>query len=297
VTALETGIAAAVGCSVLWAVLDVLRKQLAARFDPLGLTFWLAIGQAPFLAPWVLTTPGATTAGAIEAAYWPWAAASIACNIVAAMLYLMAVGSGQFGVAIPMLAFVPVWTAVLGWIVLGQAITATQAIGIATVVMGAIVLQSSGRRGIDVVAALVRERTSLLMLGVAFGWACTIVLDRRATGHAPLSVHALGLSLGIAIGATAWLAYQRRLGAIATSARAPWHLLAAALVAAGAMALQLAAMQSISVAALEAIKRTLGMAAAVILGRLVFREAITPHKVVAVAMMATGTLLVLRGLV
>lgn len=291
-TALETGIAAAIGCSVLWAVLDVLRKQLAARFDAAGLTFWLAIGQAPFLAPWVAVTPDIT----VEGAYWPWAAASVACNVVAAILYLMAVGSGQFGVAIPMLAFVPVWTAVLGWIVLGQTITATQGIGIATVVVGAIVLQSSGRRGIDVVTALVRERTSLLMLGVALGWACTIVLDRRATGHAPLSVHALALSLGIAVGATTWLAYKRKVAAIATSARAPWRLLAAAIVAALAMALQLAAMQAISVAALEAIKRTLGMAAAVILGRLVFREPITRHKVVAVAMMATGTLLVLRGL-
>lgn len=292
-TPLETGIAAAVGCSVLWAVLDVLRKQLAARFDPLGLTFWLAIGQAPFLAPWVATTPSTT----IEGDYWPWAAASIACNVVSAVLYLMAVGSGQFGVAIPMLAFVPVWTAVLGWIVLGQSITAVQGLGIATVVAGAIVLQSSGKRGLEVLAALVRERVSLLMLGVALGWACTIVLDRRATSHAPLSVHALSLSIGIAVGATAWLAAQRRLGAIGKSMRAPWHLLAAAIVAAVAMGLQLAAMQSISVAALEAIKRTLGMAAAVVLGRLVFRETITRHKVIAVAMMAGGTLLVLRGLV
>lgn len=290
-TPTEIGIAAAVACSLLWAVLDVLRKQLAARFAPLPLTVWLAVGQAPLLVPWVAVTPSPT----IEAAYWPWAGASIVFNIVAAVLYLRAVGSGQFGVAIPMLAFVPVWTALLGWILLDQPLTAVQGLGIATVVVGAIVLQSGSGRGFGVLTALVRERVSLLMLGVALCWAFTIVLDRRATAHAPLSVHALALSIGIAVGATSWLAITGRTAGIAQAWRAPWHLGAAGIVAAVAMGFQLASMQGISVASLEAIKRTLGMAAAVVLGRLVFGEAITRRKVVAVVTMAIGTVLVLGG--
>jgi drug/metabolite transporter (DMT)-like permease len=134
------------------------------------------------------------------------------------------------------------------------------------------------------------------MLGVARCWALTIVLDRRATAHAPLSFHALALSLGIAAGATAWLAWRGRVRDLLQARRAPGHLVAAAIVAALAMALQLRAMQGVDVAVLEAVKRTLGMAAAIALGRVVFAEAVTGRKLAAVALMAFGTLLVLQAL-
>lgn len=273
---------------MLWAVLDVLRKQLAARMDPVGLAVWLAIGQAPLLAIWV-----GIDHGPVGAAYWPWAAATIVFNIGGAVLYLVAVGSGQFSVAIPMLAFVPVWTALLGIPLLGQIPTTTQFVGIAAVVGGAMVLH--GGAGPRALTAMLRERTSLAMLGVALCWSATIVLDRRATAWAPLSIHALALSVGIAVGASAWLAARGRLGDLGQARRAPWRLLAAAIVAALAMAFQLRAMQDVDVAALEAVKRTLGMAAAVALGRALFAEPVTPRKLVAVALMGAGTVLVLGG--
>jgi len=291
VSALQIGLAATLGCAVLWAVLDVLRKQLAARMDAVGLAVWLAIGQAPLLGVWVAASPGA-----IEPAYWPWAAATILFNIIAAVLYLGAVGSGQFSVAIPMLSFVPVWTALLGIPLLDQVPSATQFVGIAAVVAGAMVLHGQGRTGVAMLTAMLRERVSLAMLGVALCWALTIVLDRRATAHAPLSFHALALSVGIAAGATAWLAWRGRVGDLLQARRAPGRLVAAAVVAALAMALQLRAMQDVDVAVLEAIKRTLGMAAAIALGRVVFAEAVTPRKLAAVALMAFGTLLVLQAL-
>jgi drug/metabolite transporter (DMT)-like permease len=291
VTPLQIGLAATLGCAVLWAVLDVLRKQLAARMDAVGLTVWLAIGQAPLLGIWVAASPGP-----IAPAYWPWAAATILFNIIAAVLYLGAVGSGQFSVAIPMLSFVPVWTALLGIPLLDQVPSGTQFAGIAVVVAGAMVLHGQGRTGLAMLTAMLRERVSLAMLGVALCWALTIVLDRRATAHAPLSFHALALSLGIAAGATAWLAWRGRVRDLLQARRAPGHLVAAAIVAALAMALQLRAMQGVDVAVLEAVKRTLGMAAAIALGRVVFAEAVTGRKLAAVALMAFGTLLVLQAL-
>ncbi len=291
-TPLQIGLWATFGCAVLWAMLDVLRKQLVARMDPVGLTVWLAIGQAPFLGIWVALADDRT----ITAEYWPWAAATIVINIIAAVLYLVAIGSGQFSVAIPMLAFVPVWTALLGIPLLHQVPTATQFVGIALVVAGTVVLHGQGRSGLRLFTAMLGERVSLAMLGVALCWSLTIVLDRRATAHAPLSIHALGLSLGIAAGAGAWLAARGRIREIGQARRAPWRLLAAVSIAALAMALQLRAMQDVAVAALEAVKRTLGMGAAIALGRVAFGEAITARKLLAVALMAAGTLLVLERL-
>lgn len=292
-TALQIGLFATFGCAVLWAGLDVLRKQLAGRMDAVGLAVWLAIGQAPFLGVWVAITG----IEPITAEYWPWAIASILVNIVGAVLYLVAVGSGQFSVAIPMLAFVPVWTAAIGIPLLRQIPTATQIGGIAVVVAGAMVLHGQGRSGLQLATAMLRERASLAMLGVALCWSLTIVLDKRATACAPLSVHALTLSVGIAAGAGAWLLARGRIRDLVQARRAPWHLVAAAIVAAAGMALQLRAMQDVEVATLEAVKRTLGMAAAIVLGRAVFSEPITARKLGAVALMGAGTLLVLADLV
>jgi drug/metabolite transporter (DMT)-like permease len=292
VTALQIGLAATIGCALLWAVLDVLRKQLAARMSPVGLAVWLAIGQAPFLLAWIAVVGP----GEIHAAWWPWAIATIVMNIVGAVLYLVAVGSGQFSTAIPMLAFVPVWTAALGVPLLQQVPSATQLLGIAMVVVGAIVLHGQGRRGLELLTAMLRERASVAMLGVALAWSLTIVLDKRATEHASLSVHALALSVGIATGASGWLLARGRIRDLGQAARAPWHLLAAAIGAAVAMILQLRAMQDVDVAVLEAVKRTVGMLAAIVLGRLAFAEPITARKLGAVATMTTGALLVLGGL-
>jgi len=292
VTPLQIGLAAALTCAVLWAVLDVLRKQLSSRMDMVGLAVWLAVGQAPALALWVAQSPP----GVIAPLYWPWAVASVVFNIVAAVLYLYAIASSQFSVAIPMLAFVPVFTSLIGIPLLGQVPTWFQTAGIAAVMLGAMILHGAGRRGLVQVTTMLREPASAAMLGVALCWAMTIVLDRRATLHAPLPVHALVLSFGTALGATVWLAVRGRLGELQQARRAPVRLVVAALVAAAAMGFQLFAIQDIDVAVIEAVKRTVGMVAALALGRAVFGEPLTSRKLVAVAMMAAGTVLVIADL-
>ncbi|MBX7078094.1 MAG: DMT family transporter [Nannocystaceae bacterium] len=293
---LAAGMAATLACSLLWAVLDVLRKQLVARVELGPLVVWLALSQAPLLAPWAATAdPSAITEG-----YGGWALASVAVNVLANVLYLFAVGSGQFSIAIPLLAFVPVWTAVLAVPLLGQLPTPLQGLGIAMVVAGAVALTGGGRRGL---VALVREPASVAMLGVAFAWSLTIVLDKRATTHAPVAIHALVLSLGIAAGGTAWRLVQTRgrVGEVARGigralAAAPGRIAAAGAVAAAAMALQLLAIQSVPVSVLESVKRTLGMGAALVFGRVLFGERIDRARVIAIAVMAAGAVLVLQQL-
>ncbi len=287
-SALAVGTVTAVLCSLGWAVLDVLRKQLVARIDPLPLVVGLTLGQLPVLAVW------ATVAGdfAIAPAYWPWALASIALNIGANVLYLDAVGRGHFSVAIPLLAFVPVFATLLGVPLLAQLPTPLQWLGIAAVVLGAMLLHGgvAGLRAIGL--SLVRDRSTRAMLLVSLGWAGTIVLDRRAIEHASLPLHALLLDVGIALGVLAWLAGRGQLARLGAMRRAPVRLLVAATVAGVSLGLQLRAMQDVLIAVLEALKRTVGVAAAIVLGRVVFAEPITPAKLVACGLMAAGTVLV-----
>lgn len=51
-------------------------------------------------------------------------------------------------------------------------------------------------------------------------------------------------------------------------------------------------MQDVLIAVLEAIKRSTGVAAAVVLGRLVFGEPVTATKLLACSLMTAGTVLV-----
>jgi drug/metabolite transporter (DMT)-like permease len=288
VSVVAIGTTTAVLCSIGWAVLDVLRKQLVARIDPLPLVVGLTVGQLPVLLVW------AVVAGdfSIAPAYWPWALASIALNIGANVLYLDAVGRGHFSVAIPLLAFVPVFATLLGVPLLAQLPTPLQWVGIAGVVLGAILLHGgfAGLRAIGL--SLVRDRSTRAMLLVSLGWAGTIVLDRRAIEHASLPLHALLLDVGIAIGVLAWLASRRQLAVLGQMRRAPVRLFVAATVAGVSLGLQLRAMQDVLIAVLEALKRSVGVGAAIVLGRIVFAEPITPVKLLACGLMAAGTVLV-----
>jgi drug/metabolite transporter (DMT)-like permease len=288
VSAVAIGTVTAVLCAIGWAVLDVLRKQLVARVDPLPLLVFLTVGQLPVLAVWAAASGDWT----IRAPYWPWAAASIALNIAANLLYLVAVGRGPFSIAIPLLSFVPVFATLLGVPLLHQLPTPLQWLGIAAVVLGAMSLHSGFAKLGALGLALVRDRSARLMLLVAVGWSGTIVVDRRAIDHASLPVHALLLDLGIALGVLGWLAAKGQLARLGEFRRAPVRLGIAATVAGLALALQLHAMQFVLIAVLEAIKRSTGVAAAVVLGKLVFGEPITTTKVLACSLMAVGTVLV-----
>ncbi|MBK6919009.1 MAG: DMT family transporter [Deltaproteobacteria bacterium] len=295
-TALLAALALGLGCSLAWATLDAMRKLLVARMDPVALLMWLSVGQVPVLGAWVMQGSGLEVA----AAWWPWVLGSIALNIVANLLFLYAVGSGEFSRAIPLLAFVPVWTAVLAIPLLGELPSPPQWLGIAMVVLGAIALHAGGSGRASWLTGLFTHRAAVAMLGVSLAWATTIVLDKRAMAHAPASIHALALGLGQAVGMAVW-ALRRARGDFAVWARmlvaqagvAPLRLGLAAIVAALAIALQLRAILVVPVAVLESMKRAVGMAAAMVAGRWLFDERISIGRALAVATMAVGAALVL----
>ena len=295
-TALLAALALGLGCSLAWATLDAMRKLLVARMDPVALLMWLSVGQVPVLGAWVMQSSGLE----IAAAWWPWVLGSIALNIVANLLFLYAVGSGEFSRAIPLLAFVPVWTAVLAIPLLGELPSPPQWLGIAMVVLGAIALHAGGTGRASWLTGLFTHRAAVAMLGVSLAWATTIVLDKRAMAHAPASIHALALGLGQAVGMAVW-ALRRARGDLAVWARmlvaqagvAPLRLGLAALVAALAIALQLRAILVVPVAVPESMKRAVGMAAAMVAGRWLFDERISIGRALAVATMAVGAALVL----
>ena len=285
-------IAVVLGCSFGWSLLDLTRKSLVEKIPALPLLFFVTAGMIPLFAAWVVLDDPAT----FQPGYLLPATISILLNIAANLAFFEAIRVSPLSITIPLLSFTPVFATVLAVPLLGEVPTGMQALGIALVVVGAFVLNLVAGDSVSVGTiwkAFTRERGVPLMLLVAFLWAATIAFDKMAVERSSGALHGLVLSAGIGLAALAALAGARRTAELKTAGRAPWTLMAALVIGAVALSLQLEAIQMVWVGAVETVKRSLGNVMAVIFGRLFFGESVTPQKVVAVLLMALGVALLL----
>lgn len=279
--------------SLGWVALDTLRKTLAQRMPALAVVVWLFGVQALGFAAWAALSGS----GLPQGGYLAPGLIMLGLNMLSNWMFIEAVRVSPLSLTIPLLSFTPVFTALLALPIVGEAPSGRQAVGIGVVVVGAVLLNAprmrAGAGGRGLLRAFMEERGVPMMLGVALIWSVVAPMDKLALTYAALPVHAAiqtgGVSLGLAL-----LCLATGRGALL---RAGWpqrgRVLLTAAVGAAALALQLAAFQLTLVSAVEAIKRVVGLVGAVILGRALFQEAVSAHKVAAVALMAVGTALIL----
>jgi drug/metabolite transporter (DMT)-like permease len=276
--------------SLGWAAFDVLRKRLAADVPALPLVTVLALGLTPLFAVWLLVTGWPS----VSAGYASRAMLAVTGNVAANIMFVHAVRVAPLSTTVPLLSFTPVFTALLSAALLREVPAVRPAFGIVLVVLGALTLQwgaaLAGQRRLPVFGPGPR-----LMLGVALLWSLVAVADKAAIARASAALHGLVQTGGVGLVLLALLATRRELGALA-GLRCHGRGLAAAAVASGlALGLQFVAYGLVFVSTVEAVKRTLGMLAAVINGRVFFGEPLTPAKWAGVTLLALGVLLVLRG--
>jgi drug/metabolite transporter (DMT)-like permease len=258
--AFQLAVAAALG----WALYDLARRALANHLSAWVLVAATTLGALPPLLAWALVAGD----WRISAGYWTIAIASVALTVAANFGYFRAFQVSPISVTLPMLSFTPLFASVLGAIFLGEPIGAREAAGALLVVAGGVALglRAGGRR---------LEPGSAMMLGVALLWSATLLLA------------------GVAVGGLVALGVVRRLGDL-RAVSGHWGGLAAAVaVGATALALQLYALRELPVGVIETIKRGVGGLSAVLLGRLIYGEAISLRKLAAVSMMAAGVALIL----
>ena len=279
--------------SVGWSAFDLLRKMLVETLRPVPMLVLLTLAQSLFFAVWVVFDGSAR----LTSAYWLPALGSVALNVVANVAMVEALSLAPLSLTIPLLSLTPAVTALVATLVLDERLAALQTAGIVLVVLGALRLHLDPGRRVSLGSlgrALREQRGTQLMVVVAIFWSVAMPLDKLALRASSTSVHALGLSLGVALGTLAILAARRELAELAAVRRRPGLFTAGLLVSAVTTVLQIVAIQLVWVGLVEAIKRSVGNLAALVLGRTVFGEAITPAKVVAVAMMAVGVVMILR---
>jgi len=275
-----------VAASVASSGFDLFRKVLVRHLAPVPMVFLLATASVPLFGAAVLFGEPVP----VQTSYWLPALGSVALNVVANLTFLEAVRISPLSVTVPLLSLTPVFTALLGFAVLGERPAPLDLVGILLVVIGAFWLnvepKSSAR-------AFVSQPGAWLMAGTALLLSLTIPLDKLAVGRASPPFHGLVLTAGIALGALTVLTVQKRWGELA-GLRRGWLPFVLALVSSTlALGFQLVALKVVLVSLIETLKRGIGNLLAVILGRAVFGEAVTPGKLAAALLMAAGVALIL----
>lgn len=286
-----------VACALAWSSFDLLRKILVRWVDPLPLVFTLTALQAPLFGLWHLSAAGGAVTGAPTAGYAVPAVLSVSLNVVANLLFVVAIKVSPLSLTIPVLSLTPVFTTLLAIPVLGEVPAPSDVAGIVLVVVGALALHvvpGSGAHPMTLARAFLRERGSVMMAGVALLWSVTPALDKLAIERSGPAFHGLVLSVGVAAGLGMILVRRRGLGAAGEALRLRPGLLAVALLAsAGALALQLLAIRVAFVSLVETVKRGLGNAAAAAAGTWILGERVGRWQWGAVAVMGAGVALIL----
>lgn len=277
---------AALLSALAWAGLDATRKHLALHIAPRALAVALLLGQAPLFAIAAIVDGGAPE--------WPRylvpALLITTANAVASVLFLESVRRAPLSLTIPLLSLTPALSAVIAGVLLREIPSVRDTLGIAAVVTGALVVSTGTSAG----AVVDRRRGLWMMAGVAALWSLATPLDKVALAAAPLPFHAAFQTIvGAALLAAIWLP-RGVAGEIKRIAQRPGaYLLALALLAA-AITLQLVALrEDVPVAAIETLKRAIGMALALVFGRLLFAERPSWRALGGVALMTLGVALLL----
>lgn len=280
-----------VGASLGWSALDWVRKEMATRTGPIPFLIVLTAGQAAIILPFTLSGGGAIQ---VEAGYWLPGLASLTLNILANWLFMRAVAISPLSLTVPYLALTPVFTTLLAMPLLREFPTALQGAGVVLTVAGALTLNPDCARGVKAMATgFWRERGSAYMALVALLWSLASPLDKLAMQHASPTFHGLVLSVGLPTAFLVILLAQGKLATLKEPFVRPGVMAMGVVFGAGALLMQLSAMQLIYVGLVESIKRVIGITMAAVLGRIFFSEPITRQKAIALAMMALGVVLIL----
>lgn len=285
-------LAALLVSSFAWSGLDPLRKLLLDKVPPVALLFVMTLGLVPAFALWVWASDPVT----IAPGYYLPAVGSMALNVGANLAYLESVRRSPLSTTIPLLSLTPVFATLFGLVLLREVPGGSKLLGIALVVAGALALhfRPGGPAG-GAFKALATETGSLLMMLVALLWAAAIGCDKLAIHAASGPVHGLVVMAGIGVATFLMLLARGQVRDLVRFRQAPGLTAASLAVGFVAFATQVIALQTVLIGVVETVKRGIGNAMAVALGRAIFGEPVTATKVVAVLLMAAGVGLVLLG--
>jgi drug/metabolite transporter (DMT)-like permease len=274
-------------CALCWAAVDALCKRALLEHPAravLGARWCYAL-------PPLLATLALAPAPRLGWEFWAVIAISAPLEVAAMFLYLRALAAAPLSLTTPLLAWTPVFSAVISAVALREIPSAAGAAGVLLVAAGSWVLYS--REGVSLFAAprwVLRERGARLMLAVALIFSATSALGKIGLTHSsaaffgPVYVAALAACLAL----TALLRREGR--ALAGELRPNRWFLAIGTGVAAMTLLHFAAIALTDVAYMIAVKRS-SLVFSVLIGRVFFGEQQLRRRLPGVAVIFAGVLL------
>ncbi|KAF0216293.1 MAG: hypothetical protein FD174_3747 [Geobacteraceae bacterium] len=166
-------------CAVSLATSDALtKKALAARYNEYLIAWLRLLLMLPPLIVLLLAAP----LPPLGPEFYMTILTALPLELVAIILYFKALKLSPLGLTVPFLALTPVFLLVIPYILLGERISPTGGIGILLIAAGSYALNVQSRRDgfLAPFRAILRERGSLCMIGVAVIYSFTATLSKRA---------------------------------------------------------------------------------------------------------------------
>lgn len=285
-------LAFSLACAIAYSASDYFRKDASHRVDAVQALFYAFVLEIPVLGLWALISGDLR----LDAGYVAPGLIAAVIGFGANLFFIIAISRSPLSLMVPLLALVPVLTALVSGALLGEWPSLAQTAGIVFVTVGLFGLfvpNEGARHPLAVWRNLVREPGVLPMAGVVVLWSIQPPIDKICLGHASVGVHGVVQLVILTATAGAWLMVRGGKQAFALPPGAAKPLCGVALTAGLGYGLQLVAYQLTLVAVVELIKRTVGLAGSLILGRAYFREPITLPKVFGMTVIVLGLPLVL----
>ena len=119
-------------CALCQALADVLTRKFLPRYT-LAEVVLVRLGlTAILLLPLVAVQPP----GLPEPVFWGWVGLALPLELLAMVLYMTAIRVSPLALTLPYLAFTPVFSALFGWLLLGEQVSARGLVGVLLVVIG-----------------------------------------------------------------------------------------------------------------------------------------------------------------
>ncbi len=272
-----------VGSALSLSLTDLFAKRAVARL-PVVTVAWVRfafplpfLAGALFLSGWVKP----------DGRFWGAMAAAVPLEVAAALLYQKALQLSPLGLTAPYLAFTPAFLVFTGNRILGEVPAGMAYGGIALVTLGGYWLQlAPGMGPLGPVRALLRERGSLCMLGVALIYSLTSALGKIAVVHSSPQTFAFVYYLVLtgALAPWAWGAVRRG------GARALGGLLPVGVFGASMILFHFSAIRLAPASYMIAVKRT-SLLWSILLGRAFLGETNTSRRLTGGALMLAGVVL------
>lgn len=285
-------------CSVFWGVFDGVRKHLTAKASLISILLYLSLGFSIFflIAVFIEGVPEWNNAYLLPGLL------TILFNAAANFFYIKAISISPISSTVPFLAFTTLFTALTGFIFLGETLTIIQILGMILLVLASLIINGE----LDKTRTLkeefkhlwlsfLKEKGAHCMIIVSFLWALSAPFDKLAVKAMSITAHGFIESTAIGLIYLAYIIATKQMKALDEGKRVPFFLSIGSFVYCAALGLQFYAYQLMKVSVFESVKRGFALFTAVAIGAIYFKEKISKLKLFGICLIVISGALILNG--